>query len=78
MHPQAELSRAGAAVVAAPTAPSAKSRKAFKELVKSTGGGNFFMVHVATPLEHCEKTDRSGRYKRARNGELKGFAGVGE
>ncbi|KAJ9115004.1 Sulfate adenylyltransferase [Naganishia vaughanmartiniae] len=72
----AELSRAGAAVVAAPTAPSAKSRKAFKELVKSTGGGNFFMVHVATPLEHCEKTDRTGRYKRARNGELKGFAGV--
>jgi sulfate adenylyltransferase len=36
------------------------------------------MVHVATPLDHCEKTDRSGRYKRARNGELKGFAGVGE
>ncbi|GHJ84750.1 hypothetical protein NliqN6_1152 [Naganishia liquefaciens] len=72
----AELSRAGAAVVAAPTAPSAKSRKAFKDLVKSTGGGNFFMVHVATPLDHCEKTDRSGRYKRARNGELKGFAGV--
>lgn len=36
------------------------------------------MVHVATPLDHCEKTDRSGRYKRARNGELKGFAGVGK
>jgi sulfate adenylyltransferase len=74
----AELSRAGAAVVAAPTAPLAKSRKAVRDLVSQTGGGNFFLVHVATPQEHCEKTDRKGSYKRARDGQIKGFAGVGE
>ncbi len=72
----AELSRAGAAVVAAPTAPLAKSRKAVRDLVSSTGGGNFFLVHVATPQEHCEQTDRKGSYKRARDGQIKGFAGV--
>lgn len=72
----AELSRAGAAVVAAPSAPLASSRKLVKDAVTHTGGGNFFLVHVATPLEHCERTDRRGQYKRARDGEIKNFAGV--
>jgi sulfate adenylyltransferase len=72
----AELSRAGAAVIAAPTAPLAKSRQAVRDLVASTGSGNYFEVHVSTPIEHCEKTDRRGVYKRARDGSLKGFAGV--
>ena len=36
------------------------------------------MIHVATPQEHCEKTDRKGVYARARRGEIKGFAGVDE
>lgn len=31
---------------------------------------------MATPLEHCEKTDRKGVYARARNGDIKGFVGV--
>jgi sulfate adenylyltransferase len=39
-------------------------------------GGNFFLIHVATPLEYCEKTDRRGLYSKARRGELKGFAGI--
>ena len=34
------------------------------------------MIHVATPLEHCEKTDRRGLYARARRGEITGFTGV--
>ena len=41
-------------------------------------GGNFFLIHVATPLERCEATDRKGVYKRARAGEIKGFTGVGK
>lgn len=72
-----ELSKAGAAVIAAPTAPYEKSRKAFKSTVVGQGGGNFFLVHVATPIEWCEKTDRQGLYKRARAGEIKGLTGVG-
>ena len=73
----AELTRAGAAVIAAPIAPYEKSRQAAKEIIQKTGGsGNFFLVHVATPLEQCEKTDRKGNYAKARRGEIKGFTGV--
>lgn len=70
-----ELTRAGAAVIAAPIAPFEESRQYAREIVEKAGG-NFFLVHVATPLEHSEKTDRRGVYKRARNGEIKGFTGV--
>ncbi|BGP25190.1 ATP sulfate adenylyltransferase [Rhodotorula toruloides] len=75
----AELSRAGAAVIAAPIAPYDHSRKAAKAHIVQNGGaggGNFFLVHVATPLEHCEKTDRRGVYAKARSGEIKGFTGI--
>lgn len=41
-------------------------------------GGNIFTIHVATPLEHCEATDRRGVYRAARSGQLKGVAGVDE
>ncbi|KAJ3519907.1 hypothetical protein NM688_g9234 [Phlebia brevispora] len=76
----AELARAGAAVVVAPDAAKAASRDALKNTVlQSAGpGGNFFTIHVATPLEHCESTDRKGVYKKARAGEIEGVAGVDE
>ncbi|THG99347.1 hypothetical protein EW026_g2991 [Hermanssonia centrifuga] len=61
----AELARAGAAVIAVPIAPKKESRDAIKDTVVHTAGGNFFTVHVATPLEHCESTDRKGVYARA-------------
>ncbi|KAF2150488.1 bifunctional sulfate adenylyltransferase subunit 1/adenylylsulfate kinase protein-like protein [Myriangium duriaei CBS 260.36] len=69
-----ELTKAGAAVIAAPIAPFASSRATARELVEKHG--SFYLIHVATPLEYCEKTDRRGIYKRARNGEFKGFTGV--
>ncbi|ORX40612.1 hypothetical protein BD324DRAFT_575130 [Kockovaella imperatae] len=72
-----ELTKAGAAVIAAPTAPHDVSRKAIRDQVQGSGG-NFFLVHVATPLEWCEKVDRRGLYKRARVGEIKGLTGVGD
>jgi len=74
----AELSRAGAAVIAAPTAPYERSRRAAKETVMSSAGAgaNFFLIHVATPLEYCESTDRKGVYASARRGEIKGFTGI--
>jgi len=72
-----ELTKAGAAVIAAPTAPFDKSRQAIKSEVTGPGG-NYFLVHVATPLEWCEKVDRRGLYKRARLGEIKGLTGVDE
>ncbi|KIJ67962.1 hypothetical protein HYDPIDRAFT_83883 [Hydnomerulius pinastri MD-312] len=73
-----ELARAGAAVVAAPIAPEERSRAYFKDTVSSSAGagGNFFLIHVATPLGHCESTDRRGVYAQARTGAIKGFVGV--
>ena len=73
----AELTRAGAAVIAAPIAPFESSRKSAKETIQKTGGsGNFFLVHVSTPLQVCEATDRRGNYAKARSGQIKGFTGV--
>jgi sulfate adenylyltransferase len=69
-----ELTKAGAAVIAAPIAPYLGTRKHAKEIVSKYG--TFFMVHVATPLEYCEKTDKRGVYAAARRGEIKGFTGV--
>ncbi|KAK2600996.1 hypothetical protein N8I77_010481 [Diaporthe amygdali] len=69
-----ELTRSGAAVIAAPIAPFEESRLHARELVEKYG--DFYLVHVATPLEYCEKTDKRGIYKRARAGEVKGFTGV--
>ena len=76
----AELARAGAAVIASPIAPYERSRQSARETVQASAGagGNFFLVHVATSLEFCEKTDRKGVYARARRGEIKGFTGIGE
>lgn len=73
-----ELARAGAAVIASPIAPEERSRALVKDTVLQNGGagGNFFLIHVATPLEHCESTDRRGIYAQARRGEIRGFVGV--
>jgi sulfate adenylyltransferase len=70
----AELTKAGAAVIAAPIAPYESSRKAAKDTISAVG--TFILVHVATPLEYCEKTDKRGIYAKARRGEIKGFTGV--
>ncbi|OAA45001.1 Sulfate adenylyltransferase [Metarhizium rileyi] len=69
-----ELTKAGAAVIAAPIAPFDQARTQARELIEKAGP--FFLVHVATSLEYAEKTDRRGIYKRARDGEIKGFTGV--
>jgi sulfate adenylyltransferase len=70
----AELTRAGAAVIAAPIAPFEEDRVQAKQTVEQYG--SFFLVHVATPLEYCEATDKRGVYAAARQGDIKGFTGV--
>lgn len=70
----AELTKAGAAVIAAPIAPFSNSRRQARETIGQYG--SFFLVHVATSLEYAEKTDKRGVYARARRGEIKGFTGV--
>lgn len=70
----AELTRSGAAVIAAPIAPHEDSRNQARETISAAG--TCFLVHVATSLEYAEKTDKRGVYARARRGEIKGFTGV--
>ena len=70
----AELTKAGAAVIAAPIAPFDASRQQARETVQQFG--TFFLVHVATSLEYAERTDRRGVYKRAREENISNFTGV--
>lgn len=69
-----ELTKAGAAAIVAPIAPFEDSRKAARQTVEKYG--SFYLIHVATPLEYAEKSDKRGIYAKARAGEIKGFTGV--
>ena len=40
--------------------------------------GGFMVVHIATPLEECEKRDRKGLYAKARAGIIKEFTGISD
>ena len=42
------------------------------------GFGAFIEVHVATSIEECEKRDRKGLYKLAREGKIKEFTGISD
>ncbi|KAI9494588.1 sulfate adenylyltransferase [Zychaea mexicana] len=69
-----ELTRAGAAAIVAPIAPYDEARKNARQAIEKYGG--FYLVHVSTPLEDCEKRDHDGVYERARKGEIKDFTGI--
>ena len=40
------------------------------------GEADFLEIFIDTPLEICEARDVKGLYKKARNGEIKGFTGI--
>ena len=40
--------------------------------------GGFVLIHVATPLEVCEKRDRKGLFAKARAGIIKEFTGISD
>ena len=71
----AEISRHGGVAVCSPIAPFAETRDQVEEMVLAAGGA-FFLVHVATPLEECERRDRKGLYAKARRGEIPEFTGI--
>ena len=57
----AEISRHGGVAVVSPIAPFDETRQQVRAMVDEAGGA-FFLVHVATPLEECERRDRKGLY----------------
>jgi sulfate adenylyltransferase len=71
----AEISRHGGLAVCSPIAPFDETRQQVREMVEDAGGA-FFLVHVATPLEECERRDRKGLYAKARRGEIAEFTGI--
>jgi sulfate adenylyltransferase len=71
----AEISRHGGVAVCSPIAPFDATRQDVRAMTEAAGGA-FFLVHVATPLEECERRDRKGLYARARRGEIPDFTGI--
>ena len=70
-----EIARHGGVAVCSPIAPFAETRDQVQQMVEDAGGA-FFLVHVATPLEECERRDRKGLYAKARAGEIPEFTGI--
>jgi sulfate adenylyltransferase len=71
----AEISRHGGVAVCSPIAPFDATRQDVRAMTAAAGGA-FFLVHVATPLEECERRDRKGLYAKARRGEIPEFTGI--
>ncbi len=71
-----EITKNGGIAICAPIAPYTATRRSVREMVKSFGA--FVEVHVATSLEECERRDRKGLYKLAREGKIKEFTGISD
>jgi sulfate adenylyltransferase len=71
----AEIGRHGGLAICSPIAPFDATRQEVRQMVEDAGGG-FVLVHVATPLEECERRDRKGLYAKARAGEIPDFTGI--
>lgn len=69
-----EITKNGGIAICAPIAPYSAVRREVRELVENYGG--FIEIHVATPIEECERRDRKGLYAKARAGLVKGFTGI--
>lgn len=71
-----EITKHGGVAVCAPIAPYEQTRRQVREMIEPLGG--FVLVHVATPIEECERRDRKGLYAKARAGVIKEFTGVSD
>ncbi|MGA9346714.1 MAG: adenylyl-sulfate kinase [Nocardioidaceae bacterium] len=71
----AEIARHGGLAICSPIAPFESTRAEVRRMVERAGGG-FVLIHVATPLEECERRDRKGLYAKARAGEIPDFTGI--
>jgi adenylyl-sulfate kinase len=71
------LTRHGAAVVVSAISPYAEARRKARALVEGAHGV-FIEIHVATPVEECERRDVKGLYAKARAGEIPEFTGISD
>ena len=63
----------GVTVIASFVSPDRESRDFVRGVCR-----NFVEVHVATPLEECERRDVKGLYAKARRGNIQDFAGISD
>jgi sulfate adenylyltransferase len=71
-----EITKNGGIAICAPIAPYESTRHTVREMIEAFGA--FVEVHVATSLEECERRDRKGLYKLAREGKIKEFTGISD
>lgn len=71
-----EITKNGGIAICAPIAPYQATRRAVREMIEAYGA--FIEVHVATPVEECERRDRKGLYRLAREGKIKEFTGISD
>ena len=71
-----EITKNGGIALCAPIAPYTATRRAVREMIEAFGA--FIEVHVATSVEECERRDRKGLYKLAREGKIKEFTGISD
>jgi sulfate adenylyltransferase len=71
-----EITKNGGIAICAPIAPYTATRRGVREMIEAYGA--FVEVHVATSLEECERRDRKGLYKLAREGKIKEFTGISD
>ncbi|MEM7509196.1 MAG: bifunctional sulfate adenylyltransferase/adenylylsulfate kinase [Pseudomonadota bacterium] len=71
-----EITKNGGIAICAPIAPYTATRRKVREMTEAYGA--FVEIHVATSLEECERRDRKGLYKLAREGKIKEFTGISD
>jgi sulfate adenylyltransferase len=71
-----EITKNGGIAICAPIAPYAQTRADVRRMVEAYGA--FVEIHVATSVEECERRDRKGLYKMAREGKIKEFTGISD
>jgi bifunctional enzyme CysN/CysC len=67
------LTDAGLIVITAFISPFRAERERVRQLMQP---GEFFEIHIDTPLEVAEARDVKGLYRKARSGQLRNFTGI--
>lgn len=71
-----EITRRNGVAICALIAPREEARRLMKQAVEHVG--RFVLVHVATPLDVCERRDPRGWYAQARSGAIARFTGISD
>lgn len=71
-----EITKHRGIAICAPIAPYLSIRREVRDMIQAVGG--YIEIHIATPLEECERRDRKGLYAKARAGLIQHFTGISD